>query len=111
MADPKLKVPSRWEVTAEIRKLFKEKKAQVVGKLSQVEHFCCTNDAGSSSGGKSFVDVNVHYLTKNFEPKKKIVSVFEMKELSTTGQGLRRQKSPWGLKARSSVTPLTMRLP
>ena len=80
VADPKLKVPSRWEVTAEIRKLFKEKKAQVVGELSQVEHFCCTNDAGSSSGGKSFVDVNVHYLTKNFEPKKKIVSVFEMKE-------------------------------
>ena len=80
VADPKLKVPSRWEVTAEIRKLFKEKKAQVVEEFSQVEHFCCTNDAGSSSGAKSFVDVNVHYLTENFEPKKKIVSVFEMKE-------------------------------
>ena len=80
LADPRLKMPSRWEVTAQIKKIYKKKKAQVVEELSEVEHFCCTNDAGSSSGAKSFVDVNVHYLTKNFEPKKKIVSVFEMKE-------------------------------
>ena len=43
----------------------------------------CTNDGGSSSGAKSFVDVNVHYVTEDFQPKKKILDVFEMKDSKT----------------------------
>ena len=54
-----------------------------VPELSKVEAMSCTNDGGSSSGAKSFVDVNVHYVTEDFQPKKKILDVFEMKDSKT----------------------------
>ena len=83
VADPRLKMPTRWEVTKEIRRLFKVKKAATVEELSRQDYFCCTNDAGSSSGARSFVDMNIHYVNENFEPCTKILSVFEMKEGKT----------------------------
>ena len=67
VADPRLKMPTRWEVTKEIRKLFKIKEAATVEELSRQDYFCCTNDAGSSSGARSFVDMNIHYVNENFE--------------------------------------------
>ena len=33
--------------------------------------------------GKSFVDINVHYIDKDFKPKKKILDVLEMTEDKT----------------------------
>ena len=80
IADDKIKVPSRRMIRADIEDAFKKKKAETVEEFSKVEFFSSTNDAGSSSGGKSFVDINVHYLTEDFHPKKKILDVLEMKE-------------------------------
>ena len=83
IADPKLKMPSRKNITRDIRKLFAKEKAKTIEELSKVEAMSCTNDGGSSSGAKSFVDVNVHYVTEDFQPKKKILDVFEMKDSKT----------------------------
>ena len=48
-----------------------------------MEHLTCTNDAGSSFGAKSFIDVNVHYVTEDFKLKKKVLDVMEMKIAKT----------------------------
>ena len=83
IADPKFEVPSPYKIKAEINKLYAKKKEDVIEEFSSVDYFACTNDAGSSFGGKSFVDVNVHYLDENFYPKKKILDVLEMTENKT----------------------------
>ena len=83
LADPKLKMPSRMNITRDIRKLFAKEKVKTIEELSKVEAMSCTKDGGSSSGAKSFVDVNVHYVTEDFQPKKKILDVFEMKDSKT----------------------------
>ena len=80
IADDKIRVPSRRMIRADIEEAFKKMKAETVEEFSKVDFFSSTNDAGSSSGGKSFVDINVHYLTEDFHPKKKILDVLEMKE-------------------------------
>ena len=80
IADPQLNVPSKQTMTRDIKKLFKEAKAKVTEEFEQVEWFNSTNDGGSTSGARSFVDVNVHYLSHNFVLHKKILRVFEMKE-------------------------------
>ena len=51
------------------------KKKETIEKLSEVKYFSCTNDAGTSLAGHSFVDVNVHWLSKDFECEKKVVCV------------------------------------
>ena len=83
IAEPKFKVPNPYKIKAEIRKLHAKKKEEVIEGFTNVDYFSCTNDAGSSFGGKSFVDVNVHYLDENFYPKKKILDVLEMTENKT----------------------------
>ena len=83
LADPKLTMPTRYMVTRDIREMFKKEKAKTIEELAQVEAMCSTNDAGSTSGARSFVDVNIHYVTEDFHPKKKILDVFEMKESKT----------------------------
>ena len=83
ISDPKLQMPTRKLITKGITEEFKKKKAETINELSQVEFFCCTNDAGSSFGAKSFIDVNVHYISEDFEIKKKILDVMEMKVAKT----------------------------
>ena len=83
IADPRFKVPSPYKIKSEISKLYVKKKEELLDEFSSIEYFSCTNDAGSSFGGKSFVDINVHYLDENFYPKKKILDVLEMKENKT----------------------------
>ena len=80
IADPRLSVPSKQTMTRDIKKVFKEVKAKKIEEFSDIEWFNCTNDAGSTSGARSFVDVNVHYLSETFVLHKKILRVFEMKE-------------------------------
>jgi hypothetical protein len=80
IADEKLKIPSRQTMKREVEQLYKKKKAETTKELEGVEWGTETNDAGSSSGAKSFIDVNFHWVTENFEPKKKILTVMEMKE-------------------------------
>ena len=83
IADEKFRMPIRKMIRSDIIELHKKKKAETVDEFSKVDFFACTNDAGSSSGGKSFVDINVHYVTEEFHPKKKILDVLEMKESKT----------------------------
>ena len=73
IADEKFKMPSRKMIRSDIIELHNKKKAETVEEFSKVDFFACTNDAGSSSGGKSFVDINVHYVTEDFHPKNKIL--------------------------------------
>ena len=62
------------------RKLFKEKKAETIEELKNVEWGTETSDAGSSSGAKSFIDINFRWGTEDLHLKKKICSVLEKKE-------------------------------
>ena len=83
LADDKFQMPTRNTVKNDIFKMNKVKKAETIEELAKIDHFACTNDAGSSSGAKSFIDINVHYVTEDFELKKKILNVLEMKEDKT----------------------------
>ena len=74
---------SSWTVRKDINNEFEKKKVETIEKLSKVEHLTCTNDAGSSFGAKSFIDVNVHYVTEDFKLKKKVLDVMEMKIAKT----------------------------
>ena len=78
--DPKIKMPSNKMVASDIKVMYEEQKEKLKKEFEKVEYFSQTNDAGSSSGGKSFVDVNVHWITDDFYPKKKILDVLEMEE-------------------------------
>ena len=80
LANDKLKVPSRYKVKKEVLKIYKMKKAETIEELKHVEWGKETSDAGSSSGAKSFIAVNFHWVTEDFHMKKKILSVLEMKE-------------------------------
>ena len=80
IADPRLKVPSRKVVKTEIEKLFKKKKEEFDKDAAKIDSFAGNNDAGSSSNSKSFVAINVSYVTEDFELKKKIIDVVEMPE-------------------------------
>ena len=78
IADDKLKVPTSGMITADMKELFKKEKCKASHSFSDIEYFTCTNDAGSSFSAKSFIDVNVHYVSEDFVPKKKVLDVLEM---------------------------------
>ena len=78
IADDKLKVPTRGMITADVKELFKKEKCKAIHSFSVIEYFTCTKDVGSSSSAKSFIDVNVHYVSEDFVPKKKVLDVLEM---------------------------------
>ena len=80
IADPKLNMPSRYMVKREILKLYNKKRKEFDEEISEVEYFAGNNDAGSSSNSKSFVAMNVSYVTKNFHLKTKILDMLEMPE-------------------------------
>ena len=80
IADPKIKLPTRHTVTRDIKKLYNKKRLEFDQVVSKIEHFAGNNDAGSSSNNKSFVAVNVSYVTEDFHLKKKILDVLEMPE-------------------------------
>ena len=85
ISDPKLKVPGRKVVNREIEKLFKKKKEEFEKDVAKIDSFAGNNDAGSSSNSKSFVAINVSYVTEDFELKKKIIDVVEMPEDKNAG--------------------------
>ena len=89
LADPKLKMPSAFMVRCDIVKLENDKKHEIKEAFKSVDYFSCTNDAGSSLDGRSFVDVNVHWVSKQFIPQKKILTVVEM-EQSKTAENYRK---------------------
>ena len=80
IADPKLKVPTARQICLDIEKLEKEKKESVKESFKHETYFSCSSDAGSSLDGRSFIDVNVHWVSEDFVPKKKILTVAEITE-------------------------------
>ena len=57
--DPRLKLPNEYYVGKEIADLHKIHFDKTVAGLESVSSLSCTNDAGTSVGSKSFIDVNV----------------------------------------------------
>ena len=82
IADNQLCVPSRRTVSRDIQQFYLVKKKETIEKFSEVNYFSCTNDAGTSLAGHTFVDVNVHWLSEDFECEKKVVTVSQVKDSS-----------------------------
>ena len=74
-ADPKLTVPCSSTVTREIRKMYTVQLDKTIELFKELPYFWGTTDAGTSYGGKTFIDVNAHYITSDFKMKKKILTV------------------------------------
>ena len=77
--DPRIKLPSEYYVGKEIDDLHKIHFDKTVADLESVSSLSCTNDAGTSVGSKSFIDVNVHWITEDFRIKAKILDVIRVK--------------------------------
>ena len=75
IANPSLAVPSRFYVRNEIIKLEEVERLKLIEKLREIPSVTCTNDAGSSYGGSSFIDVNIHWIDIDFVMHKKILEV------------------------------------
>ena len=76
--DPRLTVPARPTVMRKINFLRSEKQGQVIEKLKNIEHICCTTDAGSSLDQRSLINVNLHWINEDFVLEKKIISMSEV---------------------------------
>ena len=76
IADPQITVVSSRTVCRDIVKLFKVKKTETKDELKNVEFICGTTDAGSSLAGKTYIDLNLHWIdSKTFEARKKTINV------------------------------------
>ena len=75
LANPALSVPSMIHVRKDIINLEEFHRTKLIEELREVSHVTCTNDAGSSYGGSSFIDVNIHWVDEEFSPHKKILEV------------------------------------
>ena len=73
--DPRVTVPARSTITRDIIKLYNKKRQATIINFKSVEHFSCTNDAGTSLAGQSFIEVSVHWVDEDFTAKKKIIAV------------------------------------
>ena len=79
LADSGLTVPSARTVSRDIDKVYKTKVQETKKNFEEVDHFGVTTDAGSSSSGKSFIDINCHWVDKKtFEAKKKTIEVIKV---------------------------------
>ena len=73
--DPRVTVPARSTITRDIIKIYRKKRQATIINFKSVEHFSCTNDAGTSLAGQSFIEVSVHWVDEDFTAKKKIIAV------------------------------------
>ena len=62
----------------------------VIKELEEVEFVSLTTDGGTSSNAVSFLDINAHYIDKNFEMKSVVLAVRENKE-SHTAENYRKK--------------------
>ena len=79
VADPCLTVPSAEAVARDISKLYKEKKKETIKEFEKIQYFSVTTDAGTSLSGKTFIDVNVHWVCpETLKMKSKIIDVIKV---------------------------------
>ena len=77
--DPKLTVPSRQSVVRDIKELQLAKKRETKEILKGIDYISCSTDAGSSLSGKTFIDVNYHWIDpKTCKLLKKTVEVLKV---------------------------------
>ena len=84
MADPKLSIPCPDTIKSQVRKLDLKHTALVKKDLENVSFVTCTNDAGSSYGASSFIDVNIHWLNEDFKLCSKILAVAPVENGTST---------------------------
>ena len=58
--------------------MYNQKFDETVERFKGVNYFWVTTDAGTSFAGKSFIDVNVHWIDKDFIVRKKILTVLKI---------------------------------
>ena len=76
IADDKLHVVCADTLASDINKMYKEQFDLTVEGFESVSFVTCTTDAGSSYAGKSYINVNVHWIDENtFEMKRKLIQV------------------------------------
>ena len=76
LIDPRLDIPSRHTVARDIYKVFVKKKSAVKEELNDVPYFSATTDAGTSLAGRTYIDLNLHWIDpETFESKKKTINV------------------------------------
>ena len=79
LADSALTVPCARTVSRDIEKLYKEKVKETIKTFEKVESVGVTTDAGSSSSGKTFIDINCHWIDEQtFEAKKKTIEIIKV---------------------------------
>ena len=78
IADPKLKVPSNDSIMRDITKKYAVKKQEFDESVKDVKAMACSTDAGSSLAGTTFINVNVHWVTKEFGVGKKLLDMIEV---------------------------------
>ena len=69
LADPKLSVPCSSTVTREIKKMYNLQVDKTTELFKGIDYFWATTDAGTSYAGKMFIDVNVHWISKDYKMK------------------------------------------
>ena len=77
-ADPKSKVPSNDSIMRDITKNYEVKKPEFDESVKDVKAMACSTDAGTSLAGTTFINVNVHWVTKEFEVRKKLLDMIEV---------------------------------
>ena len=77
IADPKLKVPSNTTLGRDITKKYNLKKKQFLEDVKDVKYLSGTTDAGSSYAGTNFININVHWVSEDFEVRKKMLDIIE----------------------------------
>ena len=80
---PEYEVPCKVTINNRMEKMYEVEKEKLKTELKEQEFVAVTSDGGSSSNSASYQDTNVHFITKNFELKSKILSVKENKESHT----------------------------
>ena len=78
IADPKLKVPSNDSIMRDITKKYEVKKLEFDESVKDVKAMACSTDGGTSQAGTTFINVNVHWVTKEFEVRKKLLDMIEV---------------------------------
>ena len=80
LADPRLQMPRRGKVRSEINLMWRSEKTSWENEVSQIEFLSGNNDAGTGLNKKSFIAINVSYVTEDFHFKKKILDVVDIPE-------------------------------
>ena len=73
--DCKISVPNGKTISRDVNAVYKKKKKETKAEFEEIENFWCTTDGGTSLAGHSFIDINVHYIDKDFNQRKKIVGM------------------------------------